>query len=288
MSKALARSPGSYADEERFFLQAVGSVEGSGFSNVSRRKSGPVKMIEATSAGGGRVTFWVKLGWSKVPFAAIQFGMFPGPDGKEKTDAEFVHFVNELVQRMKAKKITHVLLVHRDSPPMALIIDDVVSAYSEQMQQFPKEARNTKSPTMWFFDPTTRTDPELTAIVRRHAIPLEILSRRANVNPSESEVRSRMAEVEVRLEQQRFRYRVGERFKWRCVITGSIIREILDAAHLPGRDWRKDNQATDGILVRVDIHRLIDNDLAQIVDGKLRVTKDAMSEYGKYDGCVVP
>lgn len=287
MSKTLARGPESYADEERFFLQAVRSVEASGFSDVSQRKSGPVKIIEASSTTGDRVLFWVKLGWSKVPFAAIQFGMFAAPGGKAKTDDEFMQFVAGLADRMKAKKITHVLLVHRDALPMALAIDDLAAVYSEQVRKFPREARNTKSPTMWFFDPTTRTDPELTAIVRRRAIPLEILSRRANVNPLEPEVRSRMVEVEARVEQQRFRYRVGERYKWRCVITGSTITEILDAAHLPGRDWRRDNHATDGILVRADIHRLIDKGLAQIVDGKLQLSKNVMPEYGEYNGRVV-
>lgn len=48
-------------------------------------------------------------------------------------------------------------------------------------------------------------------------------------------------ETEVRLRQQAFRLRVGERCGWRCVVTGTDVKTVPDAAHLPGKDWRTDN-----------------------------------------------
>jgi hypothetical protein len=140
---------------------------------------------------------------------------------------------------------------------------------------------------MWFFDPRPAAKPELTAIVRRYAIPLELLARRADVRADDPEARSRMAEVELRVSQVAFRNRVGERCRWRCVVTGSAIRVTLDAAHLPGRDWRKHNKASDGILLRADIHRLIDKGLAWVAQGRFHLSDAAKKEYAQYEGRAV-
>lgn len=282
MSKTLARGPESYANEERNFAKAVKVVMSNGFRDVTRRKIGSVKLIDAESKDRSRVSFWLKIGWAKVPFAAIQFGLFSGKDGDQISNAEFVAFVNARVKRMKARGVTHALLVHQDDIAIAVTVDDIASIYAEQMRRFPISARNTKSPTMWFFDPRPIAKDGLAAIVWRRAIPLSVLAERANARPEEPEARSRIAQIEARVAQVIFRLRVGERCGWRCVVTGSTIREALDAAHLPGKDWRKHNQAGDGILLRADIHRLVDHGLANIVDGCFRVSKAAKEEYGEY------
>ncbi len=287
MSKRLARNPKSYENEARLFEEAAKMVEAIGFRNVTARKSGAVKIIDAKAVDGGRVSFWVKLGWSTAEYAAIQFGLFAGPEGSKTSDAAFVQFVRERIAHIKARGATHVLLFHHDTPPIALPLEKMGEAYAEQMRKFPALARNTKSPTMWFFDPRPAAKPELTAIVRRYAIPLELLAKRADVRADDPEVRSRMGEVELRVSQVAFRNRVGDRCRWRCVVTGSAIRATLDAAHLPGRDWRKHNNASDGILLRADIHRLIDNDLAWITDGRFHLSLAAKKEYAQYEGCTV-
>lgn len=288
MSKTRARKPASYATEARLFAQAARIVESNGFRNVVTRKTGSVKIIDAETESGGRVSFWVKLGWSEVPYAAIQFGMFTGPRGSSKSDAEFVELVKERCERMKDRGVTHALLVHQGTFAIALRIADVIWAYAEQMRLFPASARNTKSPTMWFFDPRTNREKKLTEIPRRRAIPLDILAGRVNVKPDEPQVRKRMAEIEVRLMQQAFRSRVGKHCGWRCAVTGSTIRETLDAAHLPGRAWRLHNEGTDGLLLRADIHRLIDSGLAWIRDGRFFVSDAAKSDYAAYDGQRLP
>ena len=57
---------------------------------------------------------------------------------------------------------------------------------------------------------------------------------------------------------------------------------MLDAAHLPGTSWRTgENEATDGILLRADLHRLLDAGLLRIDDGVVRV---AAGSYAALDG----
>ena len=284
MSRALARGKKSYRTEARLFSKASEFLKSAGFQRVRPHKVAGVKLIDAIARDGKPVKFWIKLGWSGVPYAAVQFGMFRGREGSRKSNAEFVDFVANLVANIKARGATHALLFHTSGVALALPIDDVPEAYAAQMREFPREARNTKSPTMWFLDPRPRARPELTAIVRRRAIPLEVLANRGDVQADEPEARSRRAEVEARIAQSAFRQRVGNRCGWRCVVSGSSVREVLDAAHLPGRDWRRHNAADDGILVRADIHKLLDSGLASIRQGVFRLKPAAVREYGEFDG----
>jgi len=61
---------------------------------------------------------------------------------------------------------------------------------------------------------------------------------------------ARYMSVEVRQEQPAFRKAVFEAYGRRCAISGCDIPEVLEAAHLRGRNWRAGhNAATDGILL---------------------------------------
>lgn len=95
----------------------------------------------------------------------------------------------------------------------------------------------------------------------------------------------KMALVKVRLQQQRFRDLVFEHHGAQCIITGCKVPALLDAAHLPGKSWEKgDNKATDGIPLRVDLHRALDHKLIRL-DKQLRLIYLAPSlraEYGHY------
>jgi HNH endonuclease len=95
----------------------------------------------------------------------------------------------------------------------------------------------------------------------------------------------RLREAEMRPEQAAFRKRVGDAWKWRCAITGETVREVLEAAHLPGSSWRAgDNAATNGILLRADLHRLLDAGLMRIENGVVRVN---VGSYAEFDGRTV-
>jgi hypothetical protein len=75
----------------------------------------------------------------------------------------------------------------------------------------------------------------------------------------------RFTRAPIRPDQFAFRRALFERFNDRCALTGCAIAQLLDAAHLPGRDWSLgQNSAEDGILLRADLHRAMDNDLIRL------------------------
>ena len=101
------------------------------------------------------------------------------------------------------------------------------------------------------------------------------------------EVRAaRFVSVEARPEQATFRRLVFLACKGKCVISGCEIETALDAAHVTGRDWRKGhNKASDGLLLRKDLHALYDKGILQISDdGIVSFVESALSHYAMYTG----
>jgi hypothetical protein len=87
-------------------------------------------------------------------------------------------------------------------------------------------------------------------------------------------------------EQHAFRQKVFKRYCGRCPVTDCELIGLLDAAHLPGRNWRDGhNRSEDGVLLRADIHRLMNAGLLQLhKSGSVQILKEALNEYGKYSG----
>lgn len=100
---------------------------------------------------------------------------------------------------------------------------------------------------------------------------------------------ARFAQVQIRPDQGPFRDAVFRAFGGRCVVSGCAVPEALEAAHLLGRDWRKGhNSATDGILLRRDLHNLYDRGLLLVSDdGLVELSGDVVSYYGEFNGAVV-
>ncbi|MFH6946005.1 HNH endonuclease [Flavobacterium sp. FlaQc-50] len=71
--------------------------------------------------------------------------------------------------------------------------------------------------------------------------------------------------------QKKFRDEVREMYDNKCVITGCEILDILEAAHINPYKGEKDNHATNGLLLRADIHTLFDLDLIGIEPTELKV-----------------
>lgn len=69
-----------------------------------------------------------------------------------------------------------------------------------------------------------------------------------------------------------------DRYGWTCVVSRNQVRKVLDAAHLPGRNWREHNEATDGIMLRVDLHRLLDGNMAELREGRFWIHPGARCE----------
>ncbi len=70
------------------------------------------------------------------------------------------------------------------------------------------------------------------------------------------------SETPVRPDQQPFRSILLAAYGGACAITDCKLEAVLDAAHL--RDWRESNTVNDGILLRADLHRLLDAGLLKI------------------------
>jgi hypothetical protein len=101
--------------------------------------------------------------------------------------------------------------------------------------------------------------------------------------PDDLEQRAaRFAQVEVRTQQAAFRMAVFRACEGRCVISGCAVPEALEAAHLLGRDWRQgQNTASDGILLRRDLHTLYDRGLLRITEsGRVELDEQVTGHYG--------
>ena len=62
--------------------------------------------------------------------------------------------------------------------------------------------------------------------------------------------------------QRGFRRALLEAYGGRCAITGCDVAEVLEAAHIA--DWRSENDPGAGILLRADLHRLLERGLLVI------------------------
>ncbi len=96
----------------------------------------------------------------------------------------------------------------------------------------------------------------------------------------------RFAIVASRPDQAAFRREVYEACGGKCVISGCDVDKALDAAHKHGRDWRLGhNNATDGYLLRKDLHALYDKDLLTIGDdGVVTLAPEARDHYKEFSG----
>jgi len=105
--------------------------------------------------------------------------------------------------------------------------------------------------------------------------------------PDDLEQRAaRFAQVEVRTQQTAFRMAVFRACQGRCVVSGCAVPEALEAAHLMGRDWRRgENTASDGLLMRRDLHTLYDRGLLRITDaGIVELAAEVFEHYGEFGG----
>lgn len=96
----------------------------------------------------------------------------------------------------------------------------------------------------------------------------------------------RFSQSASRPEQEAFRAAVFEACRGRCVISGCDVPEALEAAHRRGRDWRQGhNHASDGLLLRRDLHNLYDRELLILADsGRVELSKKVLEYYREFEG----
>jgi hypothetical protein len=112
----------------------------------------------------------------------------------------------------------------------------------------------------------------------------------STANPDSLEEReNRFAQVEVRTQQGAFRKAVFLACGGRCLVSGCRIPEALEAAHLEGRSWRAGhNAASDGILLRRDLHALYDAGLLSFTEDMLvRLNPAVREHYGAFEGVML-
>jgi Rad3-related DNA helicase len=86
--------------------------------------------------------------------------------------------------------------------------------------------------------------------------------------------------VEHRTGQAEFRKRIFEKYNGRCPISGCDEASALEAAHLGAKGgWRTNH--TEGILLRRDLHALLDAGKLEIIDGVVTVSSE---HYRQFDG----
>lgn len=84
--------------------------------------------------------------------------------------------------------------------------------------------------------------------------------------------------VEYRTRQSEFRKRIFERFEGRCPISGCDEPSALEAAHLGAKGgWRTNH--TEGILLRKDLHGLLDDGKLEINNGVVSVSSEHYKEF---------
>lgn len=91
----------------------------------------------------------------------------------------------------------------------------------------------------------------------------------------------RIADVVYRPGQSKFRDSLYVAYGGRCAITGSDVPEALEAAHVVAYKGMESDAIQNGILLRVDLHRLFDRFLIT-VGADLRVYLDPKLRHGAY------
>jgi hypothetical protein len=78
-------------------------------------------------------------------------------------------------------------------------------------------------------------------------------------------------QIRARRGQQQFRDALRKRYGNRCLVTGSEVLAVLEAAHIKPYRGEYDNHPENGLLLRADIHTLFDLDLLGIEPEQLHV-----------------
>jgi predicted restriction endonuclease len=116
----------------------------------------------------------------------------------------------------------------------------------------------------------------------------ELEQQRAFDSKNLKDARKRvLASIVRRQGQARFRKRLLTAYDQRCAITGCSVTALLEAAHLFPYKGPDTDHVVNGILLRADMHTLLDLNLIAIDDSTmtLRVSRELDgSEYAKLRG----
>lgn len=106
------------------------------------------------------------------------------------------------------------------------------------------------------------------------------------IPPGHDDDEYRLRSIKTRRGQSKFRERLMSAYGSQCVITGCSIEGLLEAAHITPHAEHTDYDVRNGLLLRSDIHTLLDLNLIGIDDTyRVRVSpRLCNTEYWIYDG----
>lgn len=116
-------------------------------------------------------------------------------------------------------------------------------------------------------------------------------SENDNYSPSGKDTRERIDQsIFARRGSAKFRNGLIGRYGPACLVTGSKLLHILEAAHICPYRGENDDHLTNGLLLRADIHTLFDLHLIGIRPDDLAVEihPDLQEEYGQHVGHKLP
>jgi hypothetical protein len=105
----------------------------------------------------------------------------------------------------------------------------------------------------------------------KDAMPDEVASIWGYVPSGEDTRTHALAQIRLRRGQQTFRKDLLKRFGALCVVTGSGIVALLEAAHIVPYRGHDDNHVENGLILRSDIHTLFDLNLLGIEPETLKI-----------------
>lgn len=92
--------------------------------------------------------------------------------------------------------------------------------------------------------------------------------------------RKKTTETTCREGQSEFRQAVSAAYNYRCCITNDSCSDLLEAAHIQSYISRDSNHVQNGLLLRVDFHKMFDSGLMAIDSNYcVKVSSLVMSEY---------
>jgi hypothetical protein len=139
-------------------------------------------------------------------------------------------------------------------------------------------------------DEPTRFVLKRITIAKEVAVPLSPTEGDAeSFNPSSVEdARETVSrQIKARRGQKEFRDNLLAAYGRRCAITGCAVLDVLEAAHIHPYRGNSTNHSANGLLLRADLHTLLDCGLIAVDPDSLRVTVASSirtSSYGKLEG----
>jgi 5-methylcytosine-specific restriction protein A len=296
------RTPESYESERVTRRILPDFLTRCGFSVVNDTPNRNGQTIVATTPEGDRLTMRVHLCWRRQSgstysaaqlLAKIKYGDWEGT-------------LQEKVERESSLSVTHFLFVQSEGTkivyaalvPLSAVLpiwiaqrdtSDRLIKQGQLGRRTKNHAMNGSSPTLWLQDDRAPqvaealwNYPGVRKLIKlQHATSLRLRDEEgdqvnanddAGYSPQEGDRRQVVErQIRARRGQQQFRDALCTRYGNRCLVTGSEVLAVLEAAHIKPYRGEDDNHPENGLLLRADIHTLFDLDLLGIEPEQLRV-----------------